>query len=152
MGKEEKRSEFLDVLRQNAGDEDVAVAERIVDWVQERGLRETYVPANVHGEGYCPVIPGSANDTYPFAIANGYPHVFVQGESLKKQNPFSFDEQYAELIERLYAIPQVVRTPDSIYPHLSLRALDDSATWDEFFGVMDWVVKRVKSAVSRGLS
>ena len=74
------------------------------------------------------------------------------GDALRRQNSFSIQERYQELIDRLYAIPQGVQTPDSIYPHLSLVDLADDETWNRFFGVMEWVVARVTSAATRGLT
>ena len=74
------------------------------------------------------------------------------GDALKRQNPSNIEERYQELLDRLYEIPQVVQTPDSIYPHIALVDLADEETWDRFFGVMDWAVARITSAAQRGLT
>ena len=74
-----RRDEFIETLRTNAGDQAVAVAERIMQWSSDRGTRETYVPANVQGAGFTPVIRGTQKDTVPFSVTNGYPHVFLDG-------------------------------------------------------------------------
>jgi hypothetical protein len=84
-------------------------------------------------------------------VTSVYPHAFLSGEVLYKHNPFQNDRDRADLIERLYAIPQVIRTELDVYPHIPLQALADEGTWDSFFDVMSWVLAKLRRAAELGL-
>jgi hypothetical protein len=152
VGQAERRAQFLATLTTNAGEADAEVARRIMVWADDRDLRETYLPANAQGGAFSPVIRGTRMDVSPFNIANVDPDVSVAGEGLQRQTPFNIAATYQGLLDRLYAIPQVVKTPKSVFPHISLTALADDEVWDRFFDVMGSVVDRVKRAAARGLS
>jgi hypothetical protein len=148
----ERRADFLATLTTNAGEVDAQVARRIMAWADDRDLRETYLPASAQGAAYSPVIRGTRMDVSPFNVASVDPDVSVAGEGLQRQTPFNIAATYQGLLDRLYAIPQVVKTPKSVFPHISLSALADDEVWDRFFDVMGSVVDRVKRAAARGLN
>jgi hypothetical protein len=148
----DRRDDFLATLTTNAGEADAKVARRIMAWADDRDLRETYLPANVQGAAFSPVIRGTRMDVSPFNVASVDPDVYVAGEGLRRQNPFDIRANYQELLDKLYAIPQVVKTPKSVFPHIALADLADDDVWDRFFDVMGSVVDRVKRSAARGLS
>lgn len=77
--------------------------------------------------------------------------VSLSGEELYRNPPFNVSTKRSELIDRLYAIPQVVQTEKNTYPHIPLVALADSTTWDRYFGVVEWAIEQIKRSAARGL-
>ena len=87
----------------------------------------------------------------PIGVRTSPPRLFIEGDKLRRHAPFNMERNWDQVLERLYAIPQVKRTEGKTYPNILLRDLQDQGTWSAFFGIVDEVIDRVRRAADRGL-
>ena len=150
MDLETKKAAFLDEVRAEVGEEAAEVASRVFGWAADHDLRDYFAEPNVHGEQYWPVVKSIEWEPAPIVMSSKWGQVSLSGEELYRHSPFSVSTKKSSLIDRLYAIPEVVRTEKDTYPHVSLIALADATTWNGFFDVVQWATEEIRRAASRG--
>ena len=144
------RESFVAEILRNGSDDEAAVMGRIFDWADGHGLRDIWsLPS--YGHGYYAVMQRIEWEPTPIGVRTSPPRLFIEGDKLRRHAPFNMERNWDQVLERLYAIPQVKRTEGKTYPNILLRDLQDQGTWSAFFGVVDEVIDRVRRAADRGL-
>ncbi len=138
------RRAFLDRMRE-ASEVETAVAERLMEWSAERGLRPAYTaPKGKPAETFVPLVTDRGLNVAPFGVSVGDRRVFVAGSTLKTVRPFSSAPVYDDLLKKVLAVPGMVPTEKDLYPNIRLSDLEDPAAWSAFVDVMGWVIDELR--------
>jgi hypothetical protein len=136
---------FFDALRQRQGEQEIAVARCLLEWVRKKGLRDGW------GEGK---LDGSLFAMYDNRFGkNALFSVWTYGTvELQFQRmiypPFSGEENRKELARRLSAIPgvSIPETALTRRPSFKLGILTGESSLNTFLEVFDWVLTEIKKA------
>ena len=138
-------AEWLDEIRRENGDGEAALAERIVTWSREHGMRDNFTNRHPNaGVSYWPVLLGVEWEPAPFGLSSVGTDVHLSGETLFKHKPFNMDVNRTKLVNRVIAIPGAIETPQNIYPRVPLALFAQQDVWDGFFGTMEWALGLIK--------
>lgn len=137
---------FMRTLAEECGEEEQAVASKVVAWAKERGLRLAYGSGKRYGS-LIPVVDHGGDGYAPVALwTNG--RVEVQFDYLARKPPFDTEAKRAELAQRLNAIAGVEIPLDAItgrLPSFPLATLTNDQVLTPFFDTLDWFVSEVRA-------
>jgi len=139
---------FMRTLADERGEEEQAVASKVVAWAKEDGLRLAYGRGKINGLVF-PVVDHGGDWYAPVALwTNG--SVQVQFGPLSKKPPFDTEAKQAEFARRLNAVPRVEIPEDAItpLPHFALSALIGEPELRSFLDALDWFVSEVRSTTT----
>jgi hypothetical protein len=145
------RAAFTELVREAGNEADVRVLGRIFVWSAQHDVKDTWQPKSAHGEAWVPVMKEIEWEPTPFGIGSSPPRLFVSGEGLRRHHPFRMDQRWQSLLDQLYGIPGVARTPKGDYPNILLRDLDDDEVWSSFFQVIEALIAEVRRSSERGI-
>ena len=132
---------FLD-LSQRRGDQEAAVARRLVDWAHTHGLRIWWGQGKKDGS-FFPSYINKLGQHFLFSVWT-YGSVELQFQHMKIP-PFAEEAKRRELAHRLSAIG--VSIPEEALrkrPTLGLRSLLEPDHFDEFLRAFDWMLSEIK--------
>ncbi|HEX6039344.1 hypothetical protein [Longimicrobium sp.] len=139
---------FRDALRQRAGDETLALADRILAWAR------VTMPTLWFGRGttagsIIPQVHVAGRRVFCFALWTGGT-IELQPQHMKYMPGFEPDERRREFLERINAIPGVDVPADAIQrrPSFPLAHLRSDEAMQAFFGVMEWAISVSRAAAS----
>jgi len=137
------RASILDKLMERRGAELVAVARRLLEWVDARGdLREAFGTGSTDGSvqaGYW----DARRYLWPFVLYS-YGRVEIPFQHIAKRPPFEDVALREELRSRLNAIPGVDLPPaaEARRPSIDLADLSSSESLKTFTDAMDWAFEQ----------
>jgi hypothetical protein len=144
------RATWIASLRQQVEPEVANVAERILAYSKERGLRESFGT----GQRLVSVQPGLKNDAgyvFPFLIYNnGAVEVAFQTMISAPYPPFDSDEKRLELRDRLQLVRGIDLPIERIdkRPSFKLSCLIAEEAFQSFTKTFDWILAEARSAGS----
>jgi hypothetical protein len=139
---------FFEALLQRRGEQEAAVARRLLEWANEHGLRVWWGQGKMDGS-FFPSYVNSLGQHLLFSVWT-YGAVELQFQHLKRP-PFSGAEKRKELAHRLSAIEGVSIPEASLNkrPSFKLGILTRSDNLEKFLAVFDWMLAEIK-AVENG--
>jgi hypothetical protein len=142
---------FLHDLGKRKGTEQVAVAQKILDWMKATKLAIRWGRGKGVGTFYLAMRNASGQSIFGL-WSNGY--VELHQQYLKRFPPFDDESKRAEWLARLDAIPgvRVVDTETGKFPHFPLVPLTDDKALQAFFEAADWVLEEISRASGEGRS
>ena len=135
-------SSFFSELSQRRGEQEAAVAQRLLDWAKNHSLRVWWGQGKKDGS-FFPSYISSFGQHLLFSVWT-YGSVELQFQHMKRP-PFAEEAKRKELAERLSAIG--VSIPAEALkrrPTFGLDVLLTPSHFDEFVGVFDWVLSEIK--------
>jgi hypothetical protein len=138
----DEESFFAD-LRRRHGEPAEAVARRILEWANTRGLRTWWGQGKQDGSFY-PGYDGRSGRHLLFSVwTNG--SVEIQFQHMKYP-PFNEDRMRMDLARRLSAIDRVSIPEDALKrrPSFKLSLLVQPGALEQFLGVFDWMLSEIK--------
>jgi hypothetical protein len=144
----DEASFFLD-LSQRRGEQEAAVARRLLDWAHKHGLRIWWGQGKKDGS-FFPSYVNRFGQHFLFSVWT-YGRVELQFQHMKVL-PFVEEGKRKELAQRLSAIG--ISIPDEALkrrPTFGLSLLLEPARLDEFVGAFDWVLSEIKTVENVGL-
>lgn len=140
------RKQFLEELRSRHSRKEQEVAEQIIQWANNKGLRFWWGEGAQNGS-FFPVLDHE-NDAYTLFSLWTYGSVEIQFQYLKTHNPYyERKEHRLELLQQLNAIPNVSIPEDGIErrPSFQISFLNESANLHQFLEVWDQVIENIES-------
>jgi hypothetical protein len=139
---------FFNALRERRGDEDVAVARRLLEWERRHGLRIWWGRGKQDGS-FIPFYENKFGTNYFFGVWT-YGSVELQFQWMRHP-PFSDIEKKRELAHRLCEI-EGVSIPEAALtkrPTFKLSQLTGPGRLEKFLAAFDWVLFEIKQVESR---
>jgi hypothetical protein len=134
---------FFEALRQRRGEQEEAVARRLLHWAKGQGLRIWWGQGAKDGS-FFPMYDNTLGKNFLFSVWS-YGAVELQFQHMRRP-PFSAPERRRVLAARLARI-EGVSIPDAALdkrPSLGLRHLAGSGGLDTFLEAFDWVLSEIK--------
>ena len=139
---------FFEALRQRRGEEEEAVARRLLGWAKGHGLRIWWGQGKKDGS-FFPMYDNKFGKNFLFSVWT-YGAVELQFQHMKRP-PFSGAEQRRDLADRLSAI-EGLSIPEAALdkrPSFGLGLLSGSGSLDRFLGAFDWMLSEIKNVENR---
>jgi hypothetical protein len=136
---------FFGALLERRGEQEVAVARRLLEWAKERGLRVWWGQGTKDGS-FFPMYDNRFGKNFLFSVWT-YGTVELQFQHMRLP-PFSEPEKRKELAERLAQIGGV-SIPESALnrrPSFKLSLLTGAGNLAKFLAAFDWVIAEIKGA------
>ena len=133
---------FLD-LSQRRGEQEAAVARRLLEWANKQGLRVWWGRGNKDGS-FFPMYDNRFGKNFLFSVWT-YGSVELQFQHMKKP-PFAEEGKREELAQRLSAIGLSI--PEEALkkrPTFGLSLLLKPGHLDKFVGAFDWMLTEIKN-------
>jgi hypothetical protein len=141
-------SSFFSALSQRRGEEEAAVAQRLLDWAQQHALRVWCGPGKKDGS-FFPSYINRFGQHFLFSVWT-YGSVEIQFQHMRRP-PFIEEGKRKELAQRLSAIGVSI-SDDALKkrPTFGLSLLLTPGHLDKFVGVFDWVLSEITTAEHLG--
>jgi hypothetical protein len=141
---------FADDLDRRHGSDVAQVAQRILEWAQDRKLRVWWGQGSRDGS-FFPMLDHEGAPHWSIAVWT-YGRVEILFQMLKTKPPFMEESKRLEFLHRLNQIPGVAIPESAIgrRPSLPLSALGAEATRAQFLAVIDWVLEETKGSWAAG--
>ncbi len=133
---------FFEALRQRRGEQEEAVARRLLGWAKGHGLRIWWGQGKKDGS-FFPMYDNKFGKNFLFSVWT-YGAVELQFQHMKRP-PFSAPERRRDLADRL-AVIEGVSIPNAALdqrPSLGLRLLVGPGSLDRFLGTFDGVLSEI---------
>jgi len=133
---------FLLDLSQRRGEQEVAVARRLIEWANKHGLRVWWGQGKKDGS-FFPMYDNKFGKNFLFSFWT-YGSVELQFQHMKTP-PFAEEGKRKELAQRLSAIGLSI--PEEALkkrPTFGLSLLLEPGHLDEFVGAFDWMLSEIK--------
>jgi hypothetical protein len=143
-------SSFFSDLSHRRGEQEAAVARRLLDWAKNHGLRVWWGQGKKDGS-FFPSYVNRLGQHLHFSVWT-YGSVELQFQRMKSP-PFADEAKRKELARRLSAIGVLI--PDEAVnrrPTFGLDRLLTPGRFDEFVGVFDWVLLEIKRVEDVGVT
>jgi len=137
---------FFPTLEQSTSQQDVATAQKILEWTKTRNLRVWWGKGAVDGS-YFPMFDCAGQTHWLFAVWT-YGSVEIQFQHMPQRKVFASEERRRDLLGRLNAAIGLALPDDGIRRRLSLplSALVGDEALQGFLAVWDWYMEEVKAA------
>jgi hypothetical protein len=137
------RESILAELEAKRGDAETAVAQRIFEWVAQRGDLRMWFGKGLKDGSFVAIRDG---DRYllPFALWT-YGRVEIQFQHIASQAPFDDEQLREQLRQRLNAIDHAINIPAAKLNHrpsIPLAVLTHGDNLDHFLAVLNWVFEQ----------
>ncbi len=135
---------FFEALRERRGEQEEAVARRLLQWAKEHGLRIWWGQGKKDGS-FFPMYENKFGKNFLFSVWT-YGAVELQFQHMKRP-PFSAHERRRDLADRLTLI-EGVSIPDAALdkrPSLRLGHLAGSGRLDTYLEAFDWMLSEIKN-------
>ena len=142
-------SSFFSDLSQRRGEQEAAVARRLVEWAKKHGLRIWWGQGKKDGS-FFPTYDSTFGQNFLFSIWT-YGSVEIQFQHMRRP-PFAEEGKRRELAKRLSAIG--VSIPDEALkkrPTFGLRLLLEPGHLDKFVEAFDWMLSEIKQVENVGV-
>jgi hypothetical protein len=142
-------SSFFEALRERRGEQEEAVARRLLQWTMGNGLRIWWGQGKKDGS-FFPMYDNKFGKNFLFSVWT-YGTVELQFQHMRRP-PFSAPERRRDLADRLAKI-EGVSIPDAALdkrPSFGLRHLVAAGRLDTFLEVFDWVLTEIKNVEVMG--
>jgi hypothetical protein len=139
---------FFEALRQRRGEQEEAVARRLLAWAKGHGLRIWWGKGKKDGS-FFPMYDNKLGKNFLFSVWT-YGAVELQFQHMKVR-PFSAPEQRRGIANRLTMIDGV-SIPDTALdkrPSFGLGHLARAGSLDRFLDAFDWVLSEIRGSESR---
>jgi hypothetical protein len=135
-------SSFFSELSQRRGEQEAAVARRLLDWANEHGLRIWWGQGKKDGS-FFPMYDNRFGQNFLFSVWT-YGNVEIQFQHMKTP-PFGEEGKRRELAQRLSAIGVSI-SEDALKkrPTFGLSLLLQPGQLDAFMGAFDWVLSEIE--------
>jgi hypothetical protein len=136
---------FFDALHQRRGEDEVAIARRLLEWAKKHGLRVWWGQGKKDGS-FFPMYDNKFGNNFLFSVWT-YGTVELQFQHMRLP-PFSEPEKRKELAHRLSEI-QGLFIPEAALnkrPSIKLSVLTGSGSLEKFLAAFDWVLTEIKKA------
>jgi hypothetical protein len=143
-----EEASFFEALRQRRGEQEEAIARRLLEWAKRHGLRIWWGQGEKDGS-FFPMYDNKYGKNSLFSVWT-YGAVELQFQHMKR-SPFSVPEQRRDLVNRLRMI-ESVSIPDGALdkrPSFGLGHLAGSGSLDKFLGAFDWMLSEIKGIENR---
>jgi hypothetical protein len=139
---------FFEALRERRGEQEEAVARRLLQWAKGHGLRIWWGQGKKDGS-FFPSYVNRFGQHFLFSVWT-YGAVELQFQHMRRP-PFSAPERRRDLADRLAKI-EGVSIPDAALekrPSFGLRQLVGAGSLDTFLEAFDWVLAEIKKVENR---
>jgi hypothetical protein len=137
---------FFTALREKWNEPEAMIAQRILRWAEESGLRIRWGQGGRHGN-FSPMFDhkGVAHHTITVDTTG---LIWTQFNNMRTRPPFDSEELRQELLRRFNTLEGVDLPPDSIntYRTFRLAVLQDEAALAHLLDTLGWIVDTVKQA------
>lgn len=133
---------FFDALLERRGEQEVAVARRLLEWAKRRALR-VWWGQGVKDGSFFPMYDNQFGQNFLFSVRT-YGSVELQFQRMTRP-PFDKEDERAELAQRLSNIG--VTIPKEALrkrPNFPLKLLIEPGSLDKFLSVFDWMLSEIK--------
>jgi hypothetical protein len=141
---------FFDILRARRGEQETAIARRLLEWANEHELRVWWGEGKKDGSLF-PMYDNIFGKNFLFAVWT-YGSVELQFQHMRKP-PFIELEMRRELAQRFSAIGlSIADAALNRRPSFTLSLLKDPPALARFLETFDWVLSEIKKAENAGPS
>jgi len=135
-------SSFFSDLSQRRGEQEAAVARRLLDWANDHGLRIWWGQGKKDGS-FFPMYDNRFGKNFLFSVWT-YGTVEIQFQHMRRP-PFAEEGKRRELVSRLSAIGVSISDEGlKKRPTFGLSLLLEPAHLDKFLGAIDWMLSEIK--------
>ena len=140
---------FFAAIREGRGEQETAIARRLLEWANGHGLRIWWGQGKKDGS-FFPSYISTFGQHLLFSVWT-YGNVEIQFQHMRRP-PFAEEEKRKELARRLSAIGVAIRE-DALNrrPSFSLSLLNEPAQMAKFLEALDWVLAEIKQVESAGV-
>jgi hypothetical protein len=137
---------FLQVMADQRGEVEKAVAEKVMEWSGREGLEPNFRKSGTLS-AFIPILTHREESWYPISVQTTG-QVVLQMQWLKLKPPFDTKAEQTQLLNKLNEIPGVAITEDRIggRPGIRLDLLLNQPALDRLLAVLSWVVAQIRAS------
>jgi hypothetical protein len=131
--------------------DDGAAGRRIIEWCGLQGLTLSFTKpvGSAVPESLVVSFALPRGNVGICTVAVGTRSLSLDGDELKRTQPFTTSVGYADLIDRVVAIPGARPAPKGRYPNLPIAALLGDETWASFTKAFEWILSEIRRSDTR---
>lgn len=138
------RTRFMQALEEASGPEDRSVAERLLQWAEDRGVRIYWGKGSKNGS-FTPILDYDGEKHFTFSVWSHSGSVEVMFQHMKA--PFDTEDRRRKVLREIKGIPGLALRHENVdaRPSFPLDALADPGHLDAFLSVCDRILDETEA-------
>jgi len=139
-------AEYLRQVDSQLTEPESKVVRRLMEWARTSRLPDNFNQQGAKGSAFIPILEHNGKRIFPVSVqAKGL--VAIQLWWLRNHEPFNEVAKREELLKRLQQLPEARVTAAGIdgFPKLPVSVLCEESQFLKLAGILDWIVKEIRS-------